>query len=218
MEADINERLRGAASRLEVEKIRELLGKGANVNAPDPETGWTALMLAAISQMLQPTIIPTGNLTGEQSLNSAKEQGLFEEHEEKVEQTIRELLNAGADANTRDKNGRTAFYWWQTKQGQGYSETFFQKISNLLIHASVSAIVKEELKSTRVSKVNIREDESSYDSEPLYRIEIIFEGKRLNPDNVNKMLLRVRDCLLDIDDERFPLITFVSDTGKRKAS
>ncbi|MCY4042729.1 MAG: ankyrin repeat domain-containing protein [Candidatus Dadabacteria bacterium] len=132
---------------------------------------------------------------------------------------IRELLNAGADVNAKDRNGRTAFDWWQTKQGsQGYSETFFQEISDLLLHASVSAIVKEELKSTRVSKVNIREDESSYDSEPLYRIEIIFEGKRLNPDNVNKMLLRVRDCLLDIDDERFPLITFVSDTGKRKAS
>lgn len=86
------------------------------------------------------------------------------------------------------------------------------------VKKSVPGIIKRALKPTRVSKVNIREDDSGYDGEPLYRIDVIFEGDRPKPENVGKMSLRLQDYLWDIDDERSPVVSFVADTGKRKAS
>ena len=86
------------------------------------------------------------------------------------------------------------------------------------VKKSVPGIIKRALKPCRVSKVNIREDESGYDGEPLYRIDIVFEGGRPKPDNVSKMFIRVQDYLWDINDERSPLYSFVADTGRRKAS
>ena len=78
------------------------------------------------------------------------------------------------------------------------------------VRKSVSDIVKVELAPTPIVKINIYEDESGYDGEPLYRIDIVFDGERPGAEQVSSLLLRVTDYLWDIDDERFPLITFLT--------
>ncbi|MCY4047630.1 MAG: hypothetical protein OXF42_05965 [Candidatus Dadabacteria bacterium] len=74
----------------------------------------------------------------------------------------------------------------------------------------VNKVVKKELAPTSIVKINMREDESGYDGKPLYRIDIIFDGNRPHPEQVSNMLISVGDYLWDIDDERFPLFTFLT--------
>ena len=78
------------------------------------------------------------------------------------------------------------------------------------VKKSVTGIVKQELSPTHIVKINMREDESGYDGEPLYRIDVIFDGDRPEPEKVSGMLLRVMDYLWDMKDERFPMITFLT--------
>ena len=78
------------------------------------------------------------------------------------------------------------------------------------VRDSVSDIVRNELASTSVVGVDMREDVSGYDGEPLYRVAVVFEGKRPRPKQVGSMLLHVRKYLWNAGDERFPIFTFLT--------
>ena len=84
-------------------------------------------------------------------------------------------------------------------------------MSNLAkVEKPVKAIVKRELASTTVIKINMYEDESGYDGEPLYRIDIICDGDSPKPEHASNMLVCVREYLWDLGDLRWPMFTFLT--------
>ena len=78
------------------------------------------------------------------------------------------------------------------------------------VKKSVTGIVKRELAPTALVGINMRVDENGYDGEPLYYIDVIFDGERPRPDQVGSMLVGVWRHLWDIDDKRFPIFTFLT--------
>ena len=78
------------------------------------------------------------------------------------------------------------------------------------IRKHVNDTVKKELAPTSVVKIKMKEDESGYDGSPLYRIDVIFKGERPRPEKVSSLLLNVRKYLWEIDDNRFPLFTYLT--------
>ena len=78
------------------------------------------------------------------------------------------------------------------------------------VKKSVSGIIKRELAPMSIVNINMREDENGHDGEPIYRIEVIFNGEGPHPERVSKMLVCVWRHLWDIDDKRFPDITFLT--------
>ena len=108
--ADVNQGqpILGAAFRNDLEMVKLLLGKGADVNAID-KTGRSALRMVArdeYEEMMRLLLAHGANVNlptiyGETSLMLAAESG--------HEKTIRLLLAHGADIHAKDKNGKTAF-------------------------------------------------------------------------------------------------------------
>ena len=83
------------------------------------------------------------------------------------------------------------------------------------VKEAVTAIVKRELAPIAVVEVNMREDISVCDGDPIYRIDIVFDGARPSGEQASSTLLKLREYLWDMDDERFPLITFIDAPKKR---
>ena len=73
----------------------------------------------------------------------------------------------------------------------------------------VTRTAKKELVPIRVVKVNMREGETSIDREPAYRIDIVFEGDRLDPRKVSNMLLAIKAHFWDIKEARVPMYGFL---------
>ena len=85
-------------------------------------------------------------------------------------------------------------------------------MSNLAkVEKPVKAIVKRGLASTTVIKINMYEEESSYDGEQHYCIDIIFDSERPpRPEDVGNTLLAVRKYLWSLGDLRWPMLTFLT--------
>lgn len=106
----IDRQLLEAVKEGDTESVKELLGKGADVNAKD-EDGGTALMWAAakgnkdiVKKLLaQEADVNAKSQTGKTALIAAAEKDQTE--------IAKDLMQAGAEVNTKDRNGRTALMW-----------------------------------------------------------------------------------------------------------
>ncbi len=98
----------------EPENVRLLLEHGADVNARDNE-GHTALISALLptAEKVRLTFSPTTLEARQRTLKYITP--LFEKISH-IEQTVRLLLDAGADATLRDASGRSAFDYAQTPE------------------------------------------------------------------------------------------------------
>lgn len=73
----------------------------------------------------------------------------------------------------------------------------------------VTRTVKKELAPTRIVKVNMREGRSGLDGEPMYEIDIIFEGEKIDARKFGNLMLTVREHLWNAGDKHFPYFNFL---------
>ena len=73
----------------------------------------------------------------------------------------------------------------------------------------VTDTVKKELAPTRIVKVNMREGINSSDGEPSYRIDIVFDGDKIDARKFGNVLLAVDAHFWEIKEEHVPVYSFL---------
>ena len=73
----------------------------------------------------------------------------------------------------------------------------------------VTKTAKKELAPTRVVKINMREGVTSSDGEPAYRIDIIFDGERIDAERLGNMSRAIKAHFWAIKEEHTPVYSFL---------
>jgi hypothetical protein len=80
---------------------------------------------------------------------------------------------------------------------------------------AISAVIHDNLKSAPIISVKVEPGENA-DGESILRVRVVYGGKRgLDPDETVSMIRHVRRRLFEMDEERFPHISYISEKDAR---
>ena len=80
----------------------------------------------------------------------------------------------------------------------------------------INETVRKELAPTRVLRVHVNEGLTSFEEEPAYRINVIFDGDLPGGKKTGNLNLALQQHLWAIKDQHFPIVRYIRAENEEK--
>ena len=77
------------------------------------------------------------------------------------------------------------------------------------VKQQINELVRKELAPAQILRVHVNEGLTSFEEEPAYRIDVIFDGERPDGGKTGQLQLMLDQHLWKIKDEHYPIVTLV---------
>jgi hypothetical protein len=85
------------------------------------------------------------------------------------------------------------------------------KVIDQTLFSAIHDVIVRELRPARIVRVDVARD-LDHDGDPILRIKIVFEAEndRLNPTAVRGLIRNLREALIPLDVNEFPMFNFAT--------